>query len=350
MSQVLGPYDTKLNSKEESQFQTWKSKYAPNDSGFDYDLRGAFKANLTPDPETGHWPDTYKKPNHPTFSNESQYATGENAKLAGHWAGPEHNQFIFPMSQNNDIINQVIKTNPQGNWGVPLNNAQISPRSGILSRLQDMIYGTEAGRRGMGALDVAGEIATKFSGGPEGMLGNVIPGGEGMVSHAITPFLENMTKEGIIKKAANLFGEDRALFMDRMGDVYDLGHMYGPKSLVHEEALSNAGKMPLAYSEGKPIGLDLPKALENEQLMRIRKGGRITQLEMTQSPSNAQYEQLMALAEQSPKMEWGAQLHNMKFPRDYMNPTFLDNPNAYTGVHTGTFDNLINTIYKFFGK
>src|SRR5262245_34549188 len=67
-------YDTPLTPDEETQFQTWKQKYAPRDSGADYDLRGAFKEGLTPDPVTGHWPDTYKKPNHPTFSVESKYA------------------------------------------------------------------------------------------------------------------------------------------------------------------------------------------------------------------------------------------------------------------------------------
>lgn len=83
---TLGQYDTKLTPQEETAFQAWKAKYAPNDSGADYDLRGAFKAGLTPDPQTGHWPDTFKKPNHPTFSDQSQYAQYAPDK-AGHWEG-----------------------------------------------------------------------------------------------------------------------------------------------------------------------------------------------------------------------------------------------------------------------
>lgn len=79
-------FDTALNPAEESQFKAWKTLYAPNDSGVDYDLRGAFKAGLKPDPKTGHWPDTFKKPNHPTFSTESQYAKDAPDK-AGHWNG-----------------------------------------------------------------------------------------------------------------------------------------------------------------------------------------------------------------------------------------------------------------------
>lgn len=88
-------YETQLSPQQEVQFQQWKKKYAPHDSGADYDLRGAFQAGLTPDPKTGHWPDTYKKPNHPTFSNESIYAK-DRPDLAGHWEG---NTYIHPAAQ-----------------------------------------------------------------------------------------------------------------------------------------------------------------------------------------------------------------------------------------------------------
>src|SRR4051812_39929817 len=82
-------FNTALTPDEEAQFGKWKAKNAPNDSGADYDLRGAFKAGLTPaGPEAGanegHWPDTFKKPNHPTFSVESKYAKFGNP---GRWEG-----------------------------------------------------------------------------------------------------------------------------------------------------------------------------------------------------------------------------------------------------------------------
>ena len=67
-------------------FAEWKSMYAPNDSGYDYDLQGAFNAGVLPD-KNGHWPDTFKKPNHPTFSIESKYAVGPYATRAGRWVG-----------------------------------------------------------------------------------------------------------------------------------------------------------------------------------------------------------------------------------------------------------------------
>ena len=87
-----GPYDTKLREGDDRHFDAWKRFYAPNDSGQDYDLRGAFKARVKPDPQTGHWPDTFKKPNHPTFSDQSQYARDPNVGYAaGRWDG---NDFI----------------------------------------------------------------------------------------------------------------------------------------------------------------------------------------------------------------------------------------------------------------
>ena len=83
---IFGPsYDTQLSPPEEMAFLDWKKKFAPNDSGVDYDLRGAFKSGFTPN-EVGHWPDTFKKPNHPTFSNESVYAQ-QQPLMAGVWEG-----------------------------------------------------------------------------------------------------------------------------------------------------------------------------------------------------------------------------------------------------------------------
>lgn len=85
-AQVPADFNTKLSSEDETKFQAWKQTYAPKDSGDDYDLRGAYKAGLTP-ADNGHWPDTYKKPNHPTFSDQSIYAGYGNP---GKWEGDKY--------------------------------------------------------------------------------------------------------------------------------------------------------------------------------------------------------------------------------------------------------------------
>jgi len=115
-------FDTALSPAEEAAFTGWKQQYAPRDSGADYDLRGAFKAGLVPDAATGHWPDTYKKPNHPTFSDQSMYAVGPNAAKAGRWEG---DRFIPPAAapQVPDIAN------PLGAMGSAITRAPEALRS-----------------------------------------------------------------------------------------------------------------------------------------------------------------------------------------------------------------------------
>jgi len=103
-----GEFDTALTPEEEKEFTAWKQKYAPRDSGEDYDYRGAFKAGEKPGKD-GHWTDKFKKPNHPTFSDQSQYATGENKDKAGTWKGE---QYIPPTSEPK-------ATDKGGNWKTP---------------------------------------------------------------------------------------------------------------------------------------------------------------------------------------------------------------------------------------
>lgn len=108
--QVLGEYDTKLNPNEETQYQKWRQTLPKNlQYEGDYDLRGYWK-----DPETtkeavegDHFIDKYNKPNHPTFSNESQYAVGENAKKAGRWEGEKY----IPASQKRGITMSADEMN-----------------------------------------------------------------------------------------------------------------------------------------------------------------------------------------------------------------------------------------------
>lgn len=84
---VLDDYNTVV--PDERAFQAWKMQNAPQDSGFDYDLRGAYAANMQRDPANDHMGDRFKKPNHPTFSDQSQYAVGDQRDRAGSWVGPE---------------------------------------------------------------------------------------------------------------------------------------------------------------------------------------------------------------------------------------------------------------------
>ena len=74
-------FNTPLTPQEETEFN---KRFQPRDS-YDYDMRGWFKQNQNePKHEGGeHYVDTFKKPNHPTFSDESKYH-GDQYQ-GGHW-------------------------------------------------------------------------------------------------------------------------------------------------------------------------------------------------------------------------------------------------------------------------
>lgn len=86
MNSIFDVYNTPLNPLEELAFNIMKSQSPfANDSGYDYDYRGYYKQYGTLMPidengnftDNGHLTDTYKKPNHPTFSIYSKYYTGQ---------------------------------------------------------------------------------------------------------------------------------------------------------------------------------------------------------------------------------------------------------------------------------
>ena len=88
-------FNTTLNQDEENAFQGWlktESAKAGRDLSndiIDYDLRGFFKETGGKPLSGGHLVDTYKKPNHPTFSIESKYSGATDEKgvkyVGGTW-------------------------------------------------------------------------------------------------------------------------------------------------------------------------------------------------------------------------------------------------------------------------
>src|SRR5690242_7452603 len=85
-----GRYNTQLTPAEEQQFQQWAQASGRANDTYDYDLRGAWKSGAATAPN-GHLPDTFKKPNHPTFSDQSQYH-GIDGYQGGSWGGGQNGQ------------------------------------------------------------------------------------------------------------------------------------------------------------------------------------------------------------------------------------------------------------------
>jgi hypothetical protein len=91
-------FNTPLTPQQEQGFQDWMGMQRktqniyPTDNGQDYDFRGAYLNNANSS-SNGHWADEYKKPNEPTFSNQSNYASP--LVNSGQWVG----QLFVPNSK-----------------------------------------------------------------------------------------------------------------------------------------------------------------------------------------------------------------------------------------------------------
>ncbi len=90
-------FSTPLPTNRAEDWYKWKERNVPEgDVGSDYDYVGAFLAGADRGGPDGHLPDTFKKPNHPTFSNESQYAPLAPDR-AGTWDAA--GQYVAPSSK-----------------------------------------------------------------------------------------------------------------------------------------------------------------------------------------------------------------------------------------------------------
>jgi hypothetical protein len=103
-------YDTKLSPREERDYQAWvKQRGLSKGESHDYDMRGFWKSKrdnndemdlATSGLEGAHFPDTFKKPNHPTFSSESQYH-GRDGHVGGSWWQDQQGRWNFAPGETN---------------------------------------------------------------------------------------------------------------------------------------------------------------------------------------------------------------------------------------------------------
>ena len=114
-------FDTALSPEELKSYNTFAQQYANvkglrnvSDASKDYDLQGWYKANQTNLPELNsniHFKDTWKKPNHITFSDQSMYSTPEHA--GGKWLNENENEtgaWSYLPSEHN------LKTTPSDRY------------------------------------------------------------------------------------------------------------------------------------------------------------------------------------------------------------------------------------------
>jgi hypothetical protein len=95
-----GDETTELSPYREKIFRLWARYLGLNDvDTAPYDYRGAFMAGVKPETSAvdgmPHWPDTFKRHGHPTFSVQSQYSAGPFD--GGAWGGPDGERYISPL-------------------------------------------------------------------------------------------------------------------------------------------------------------------------------------------------------------------------------------------------------------
>lgn len=108
LTPYLDEHDSKLlpallRNNRQGQHQVGDKGYSAGgpveDEAPDYDYKGAQEAGIQPD-ERGHMPDTYKLPNHITFSDQSKYH-GQNGEEGGKWDQLPEGRWMFTPGASN---------------------------------------------------------------------------------------------------------------------------------------------------------------------------------------------------------------------------------------------------------
>lgn len=92
-------FDTQLTPGEEQQYQAWAKETGREGDTLDYDQRGAWKSGWRPKTRDEHGDDTYKKPNHPTFSSDSVHS--KPGREGGKWDKLPNGKWTFTPSPLN---------------------------------------------------------------------------------------------------------------------------------------------------------------------------------------------------------------------------------------------------------
>ena len=110
-------YNTQLSSEEEAKFQDWAKANPKLGNTYDYDARGFFQAGANA-AGNGHGSDQWKKPNHPTFSDQSQYS-GVGGNVGGHWNKAQDGTWDFTPGSGNvyssNELQNYFSNQEQGN-------------------------------------------------------------------------------------------------------------------------------------------------------------------------------------------------------------------------------------------
>lgn len=179
---------TKLDSAQEQQFEQWRNQL-PQQLQYtgNYDLRGLWLSNPNAQPSSNlHFPDTYKLPNHPTFSDESKYYNPQvNRDSSGHWNETDSswNYVPFNMRYRKPVTEKKAnggQLEPTTQQGLSVENGQYQPISddSILLTGDRHSDGGQIVDNGGNTVEAEGtEVVTNTPDGDMVVLGNLqVPG------------------------------------------------------------------------------------------------------------------------------------------------------------------------------
>ena len=117
-------YNTRLSPEDEMKFQAWVSAVSQKEGRdrsrdlYDYDLRGFWKSGAA-FAKNGHGSDKWKKPNHPTFSDQSIY-NGEDGFKGGKWGKKNGKDTFMPADTSLWPIDKLQEYMKRADPGVEL--------------------------------------------------------------------------------------------------------------------------------------------------------------------------------------------------------------------------------------
>lgn len=262
-------------AKDDVKFIKWYNKNTlegknniPYTESLDYDYYSYFKNNEKNGSVKKHFPDTYKRPNHQTFSNESIYSTPENP--GGKWEGNKYNpngEFLYAKggeikgkgTGKSDSIN--MNANP-GDFIVSAGKMQLEEVKDLFSQLG---LNTPAKKNN-------GSTPIKVSNGegyiPKELLSSAsnILSQNGMTLADLTDDAIKMCKGGKIKryaKAGVVEGDPDIIMVDGFEYNTKTGLYYSPGSKYSFDKEGNF------YEKGEKVNLspnDKSRILRNKDL------------------------------------------------------------------------------------
>jgi hypothetical protein len=126
-----GKYNTQLAPQGEAAYQQWVNEQSQatgrnvGADAYDYDLRGWWLANPGVSLGDGHLTDQFKKPNHPTFSDQSQYS-GVDGMQGGQWGKADNGSWSFTPGATNmfstpELSDYFKRVEPGNQLNIPQN-------------------------------------------------------------------------------------------------------------------------------------------------------------------------------------------------------------------------------------